>query len=264
MPTLGNRFAGKVALITGGGTGIGAATARRICAEGGKVVVTGRRAEPIKDLAAELDGGWLAGDAADPEHLSQAVALCVKLFGGLDILVANAATEHFAPVEHMELDKWRAAFSVNLEGPMLASKAALPEMRRRGGGAIVLVGSLAGLLAVPASGTYMASKAGLIGLNRSLAFDYGPEGIRSNMVCPALVPTEMTDRTMEMVGSMNGVSAAEMMNRIGNVYPLRRVGKPEEIAATIAFLASEDASFITGTVLVADGGASIIDVATLA
>jgi len=264
MRIIGNRFEGKVALITGGGTGIGAATARRIAAEGGKVVVTGQRAEPIKAIAGELGGAWLAGDATDHAHLLQAVALCTEQFGGLDILIANAGTEYVAPVEHMQFDNWRETFAVNLDGPMLASKAALPEMRRRGGGSIVLVGSVAGLLAVPACGAYMASKAGLLGLNRSLAFDYGPEGVRSNLVCPALVPTEMTDRTMGMVGSMNGVTAEEMMSRIGQVYPLRRTGKPEEIAAAIAFLASDDASFITGTVMVADGGAAIVDVSTMA
>jgi len=264
MRVFGNRFEGKTALITGGGTGIGAATARRIAAEGGRVVVTGRRREPIEAVAHEIDGAWLAGDAADAAHLHEAVALCVDRFGGLDILIANAAIEYVAPVEHMDLASWREVFAVNLDGPMLASQAALPEMRRRGGGAIVLVGSVAGLLAVPACGAYMASKAGLLGLNRTLAFDYGPEGIRSNMVCPALVQTEMTDRTMAMVGSMNGVSAEEMMTRIGNVYPLRRTGKPDEIAAAIAFLASDDASFITGTVTLADGGAAIVDVATVA
>jgi meso-butanediol dehydrogenase/(S,S)-butanediol dehydrogenase/diacetyl reductase len=264
MRTTGNRFEGKTALITGGGTGIGAATARRIAAEGGSVVVTGRRPEPIITLAQEIDGAWIAGDTADPAHVAQAVALCVERFGGLDILIANAATEYVAPVEHVDLDKWREVFAVNLDGPMLAAKAALPEMRRRGGGAIVLVGSIAGLLAVPACGSYMASKAALLGLNRTLAFDYGPEGVRSNLVCPALVPTEMTDRTMEMVGSMNGVSAQDMITRIGNTYPLRRAGTPEEIAAAIAFLASDDASFITGTVMLADGGASIVDVGTLA
>ena len=164
----------------------------------------------------------------------------------------------------MDLGQWRNVFSVNLDGPMMAARTAVPEMRRRGGGAIVLVGSVAGMLAVPACGAYMASKAGLMGLNRSIAYEGGPDGIRCNMVCPALVRTEMTDRSMTLVGAMNGVAGEEMMARIGALYPLRRTGKVDEIAASIAFLASEDASFVTGTVLTADGGASIVDIATLA
>ncbi len=264
MQQAGNRFDGKVALITGGGTGIGAATARRIAAEGGKVIVTGRRDAPIRQVAEEIGGAWISGDAADPAHLADAVALGIERFGGIDVLVANAGREYMAQVEHVDLDKWRETFAVNLEGPMLASRALVPEMRRRGGGSIVIVASVAALVAFPFGASYMASKAALLGLSRSLALDYGPNGIRSNVICPALVPTEMTARSMAMVGSMHGISADAMMDRIGQIYPLRRYGQPEEIAAAIAFLGSSDASFITGTVMIADGGASVIDVGTMA
>lgn len=260
----GKRFDGKVALVTGGGSGIGAATARRIAAEGGKVVVTGRRAEPIRALAQDIDGAWLAGDAADPDHLQAAVDLCVSRFGGADILVANAGTEHLAQIEHMDLGKWRETFALNIDGPMLASRAIIPAMRRRGGGAIVHVASVAACVAIPFGAAYMASKAALLGLSRSLTLEYGPEGIRSNVICPALVPTEMTERTMAMVGAAQGISGQDVMDRIARVYPLRRYGTPQDIAAAIAFLASDDAAFIAGTVMMADGGASVIDVATLA
>jgi meso-butanediol dehydrogenase/(S,S)-butanediol dehydrogenase/diacetyl reductase len=260
----GMRFQGKVALITGGGTGIGAATARRLADEGAKVVVTGRRAEPIRAVAEAIDGAWLAGDACDPAHLQAAVDLCVSRFGRADVLVANAGTEHLAQIEHMDLDKWRDTFALNIDGPMLACRAILPEMRRRGGGAIVHVASVAALVAIPFGAAYMASKAALLGLSRSLTLEYGPEGIRSNVICPALVPTEMTERTMDMVGAAQGLSGKEIMDRIAKVYPLRRYGQPEDIAAAIAFLASDDAAFISGTVMVADGGASVVDVATLA
>jgi len=260
----GMRFQGKVALITGGGTGIGAATARRLANEGAKVVVTGRRAEPIRAVAEAIDGAWLAGDACDPAHLQAAVDLCVSRFGRADVLVANAGTEHLAQIEHMDLDKWRDTFALNIDGPMLACRAILPEMRRRGGGAIVHVASVAALVAIPFGAAYMASKAALLGLSRSLTLEYGPEGIRSNVICPALVPTEMTERTMDMVGAAQGLSGKEVMDRIAKVYPLRRYGQPEDIAAAIAFLASDDAAFISGIVMLADGGASVVDVATLA
>ena len=110
----------------------------------------------------------------------------------------------------------------------------------------------------------MASKAALLGLNRSVTLEYGPEGIRSNVICPALVPTEMTERTMAMIGEPRGLSGQELMDRIAQIYPLRRYGKPEDIAAGIAFLASDDAAFISGTTLTADGGATVLDVAILA
>ena len=262
---MGNaRFAGKVALITGGGTGIGAAIAREISAGGGKVVLTGRRPQPIERIADEVGGAAIAGDTSDPAHLEEAVALAVARFGGLDILVANAGVEHLARVEDMDLANWHQTMAVNVDGPMLASRASIAEMRRRGGGSIVLVASMAALVAVPAGAAYMTTKAALLGLNRSLAMDYGPEGIRCNIVCPALVPSEMTDRTMAMVAAFKGMAPDELIARIGNVYPLRRPGKPEEIAKAVGFLASDEASFITGVVLAADGGAGIVDVATLA
>jgi meso-butanediol dehydrogenase/(S,S)-butanediol dehydrogenase/diacetyl reductase len=256
---LGKRFEGKVALITGGGTGIGAATARRIAAEGGKVVVTGRRIEPIAKVADETGGAALVGDTSDLDHLKAAVALAVERFGGLDVLVANAGTESIGSVLNIDLDQWRRTIAVNLGGAMMACRVAIPEMRRRGGGAIVHVASVAALVALPGGAAYMTSKAAMLGLNRSIALDYGPEGIRSNLICPALVRTEMTERGFGFVAKSRGITLDEQIKEIVRLYPLRREGMPEELAASIAFLASDDASFITGTVLVADGGAGIVD-----
>ncbi len=261
---ISQRFEGKVVLITGGGTGIGAATARRIAAEGGKVVVTGRRPEPIADIAAETGGAALAGDASDPAHIEAAIALAVERFGGLDVLVANAGTDFMAPLDKMDLNGWRRTVSVNLDGPMLACRAVIPEMIRRGGGAIVHVASIAAMRAIPMSAAYMSTKAALMGLNQSIAFDYGPQGIRSNVICPALVRTELAERGVGAAAAAQGLDYKQLEERIGNVYPLRRIGKPEDIAAAIAFYASDDAAFITGTVLLADGGASIVDCAVLA
>jgi meso-butanediol dehydrogenase / (S,S)-butanediol dehydrogenase / diacetyl reductase len=258
------RFEGKVALITGGGTGIGAAAARRIAAEGGKVVVTGRRPGPIAAIAEETGGLALAGDATDQAHVEAAVALAVDRFGGLDVLVANAGIGFVSPLVGLDLAAWKQTMSINLDGPMLASKAAIPAMIKRGGGAIVHVASLAAVRALPFSSAYMASKAAVLALNRSIAFDYGPQGIRSNAICPALVPTEMAEEGVTMAAAAQGLTYKELEKRIANVYPLRRVGIPDDIAAAIAFFASDDAAFITGTMLMADGGASIVDCAVLA
>lgn len=258
------RFEGKVALITGGGTGIGAAAARRIAAEGGKVVVTGRRQEPIAAVAAETEGAFLAGDATDPTHVEAAVALAVERFGGVDVLVANAGMGFAMPLTEVHIDVWRRTVEVNLDGPMLASKAVIPEMIRRGGGAIVHVASLAAHLALPMSSAYMASKAALLALSRSIAFDYGPHGIRSNAVCPALVRTDLAEQGVGAAAAAQGLEYRQLEERIGNVYPVRRIGTPEDIAAAIAFFASDDAAFITGAMLMADGGASIVDSAVMA
>jgi meso-butanediol dehydrogenase / (S,S)-butanediol dehydrogenase / diacetyl reductase len=258
-----NRFEGKVALITGGGTGIGAAAARRIAAEGGKVVVTGRRMALIAAVAKEIGGAALAGDTTDFEHLKAAVSLGVERFGGIDVLVANAGVENLGSVLDVPLDAWRKTLLVNIDGAMLASRAAIPEMQRRGGGAIVLVSSLAGLTGGPSFAAYSTSKTALIGLSRSLAVDYGRQRIRSNVICPALIPTDMVLRGLEGLAKHKGSSVDVLLKEFVRYYPLGRAGTVEEMAATIAFLASDDAGFITGAVLPADGGASIVDVSPL-
>lgn len=254
------RFKGKVALITGGGSGIGAAVARQIASEGGKVIVTGRQLWPLSKVADEIDGLAVAGDTSDVAHLSQAVDLAVERFGGVDILIANAGIEMFGSIIDVDLEGWRQALSVNLEGAMLASRAVIPEMRRRGGGAIVHVSSIAGLRAVPGYVSYMTSKAALFGLSRSIAMDFGRDGIRSNVICPGLVRTEMAERGLGFLAAEKGVPLETVMEEVVRYYPLRRAATPEEIGRSIAFLASDDASFITGAVLSADGGAGIVDV----
>jgi NAD(P)-dependent dehydrogenase (short-subunit alcohol dehydrogenase family) len=260
----GTRFEGKVAIVTGGGTGIGAATARRIASEGGKVVVTGRRPEPLAAIAKEIGGVALAGDATDLTHLEAAAALAVERFGGIDILVANAATGSFGTVADVGVDDWREVFKLNVEAPMLATKVVLPYLKQRGGGAIVLVGSIASLRAAPRFAAYMSSKTALIGLNRSIAVDYGPDGIRSNIICPALIRTDMAEGGINAGAAMKGCSPDEMLHAMVHAYPLQRIGEPDEIGAAIAFLASDDSSFITGAVIAADGGASIVDITSLA
>ncbi|MCJ2178074.1 SDR family NAD(P)-dependent oxidoreductase [Novosphingobium album (ex Hu et al. 2023)] len=257
------RFAGKTALITGGGTGIGRATAEAIVSEGGNVVLIGRRLEPLEAVSAACGALAVAGDTTSPEDLERAAKLAEDTYGGLDILVANAGIEHFGSVETVGLDDWRKVIETNLEGSMLAARASIPAMRRRGGGAIVLVASVAANLGAPSYVSYLASKAGMHGLNRSLAYDYGRERIRSNVICPGWVATEMTDRAKHDIAAAEGTTAEQLVADVVANYPLRRMAEPEEIARAIAFLASDDSSFITGTSLVADGGGSIVDIGTL-
>ena len=202
------RLAGKVALISGGGTGIGAATARLFAREGASVVVTGRRLGPIETVAKEVSGLAVAGDTSDPAHAAEAVAAAVTTFGGLDVVVANAGIGFGGSAGDVDDEHWQRTLDVNLTGPMVLTRAALPALLERGGGSIVLVSSINGLVATTDSAAYGTSKAGLIGLARSLAVDYGPRGIRANALCPGWVVTPMADEEMDELGASRTASAA--------------------------------------------------------
>jgi meso-butanediol dehydrogenase/(S,S)-butanediol dehydrogenase/diacetyl reductase len=253
------RLAGKVALISGGGTGIGAATARRFAASGAKVVVTGRRPDPIEEVAKSVGGMALPGDISDADHCEALVRAAVDAFGGLDILVANAGVELFGSATDVPLEQWREVLRVNLDGVLFSARAAIGPMKERGGGAIVVLGSVASLFGVPNFVSYVTSKHAVIGLTRSLAVDYGPDGIRVNAVCPSFTRTEMGDRALETLGAMQGLDLEQAAVRGTRSYPLRRPALPDEIAAVIEFLCSDDASFVTGVTMPVDGGASIVD-----
>ncbi|HEY7401281.1 MAG TPA: glucose 1-dehydrogenase [Actinomycetota bacterium] len=259
-----SRLEGRVAIVSGGGTGIGAATARAFAREGAKVVVTGRRPEPIEAVAAEVEGLAVAGDAADPDHATETVRLAVSRFGGLDVVVANAASGYGGAAGDVDEERWRRTIDVNLTGPLLLVRAALPAMLDRGAGAIVLVSSVSGLVSGPESAAYVTSKAGLLGLTRSLSVDYGPNGIRANAICPGWVVTPMGDRAMDGLAKQRGISREEAYRLVSANAPLRRPATAEEIAACCVFLASDESSIVTGTALIADGGGMAVDVADLA
>jgi NAD(P)-dependent dehydrogenase (short-subunit alcohol dehydrogenase family) len=191
----------KVALITGGGSGIGAATARLFAGEGAKVVVTGRRPEPLQAVADACGGLAVAGDTGDPHHVRRAVETAVAHFGGIDILVTSAGIAPGGTVGDMADDDWQSTLTTNLTGPMIMARAVLPVMLARGGGSVVFVSSTAGLAAAPSSAAYDVSKAGLIALARALAVDYGVQGVRANALVPGWVRTPMGDRSMDALGA---------------------------------------------------------------
>jgi meso-butanediol dehydrogenase/(S,S)-butanediol dehydrogenase/diacetyl reductase len=261
--TVAGRLEGRVALVTGGGPGIGAAVARRFARAGASVVVTGRRPGPIGAVAREVGGVAVQGDVRDDRHLREAVATAVERFGGLDVVVANAGTSGGGDVGALDDREWARVLDTNLTGVMRTARAALPALLDRGGGSIVVVSSVAGLLAGPASAAYDTSKAGLLGLVRSMALDLGPRGVRVNAVCPGWVRSEMSEREMDALGSRLGIDRDEAYEVVSRHLPLRRVAEPEEIAACVLFLASEEASYVTGAILVADGGGAVVDVASL-
>jgi len=255
------RLENKVALITGGGTGIGAATARMFAREGAKVVVTGRRPEPIERVAAAVDGVAVAGDTSDPAHASEAVSAAVSTFGGLDVLVAAAGIGGMAgSVGDMDDENWRRTLEVNLTGPMVMTRAAIPAMLDRGSGSVVLVSSTNALSASPSSVAYDSSKAALNALARGIAVDHGPQGIRANALCPGWVITPMADASMDEMGAVNGgIGRQEAYDLATANVPTRRPGTAEEMANCCLFLASDESSIVNGATLVADGGALAVE-----
>ena len=245
------RLDGKVALITGGGTGIGAACAREFAQEGAAVVLTGRRKDVLEAVAKEIEqkkGRALAvsGSVTDEAHARSAVAQAVRAFGKLDILINNAGAGAFGKVLH-ETDEaiWNEMLATNLTGTYRMIKAAVPEMIKAGGGSIVNVSSIASLVGIPMIAAYSASKGGMDALTRCVAMDYATQKIRCNSVCPGLVDTPM---------AADLIDNKEALAQIMTAYPLGRYGTSEEVAKLILYLASDESSWMTGTVIPIDGG----------
>jgi meso-butanediol dehydrogenase / (S,S)-butanediol dehydrogenase / diacetyl reductase len=257
------RLEGKGAIVSGGGTGIGAATARSFAREGAKVVVTGRRTEPLESVAAETGGLPVPGDVTERGAAEAAVAAAVERFGGLDVVVANAGTGFGGTAGDVDDERWQRTLDVNVTGVLRLVRAALPRLIERGGGSIVLVSSTSGLVSATDSAAYVTSKHALLGLARSIAVDYGPKGIRANALCPGWVVTPMGDGEMDTVAARRGITRDEAYALTTATVPLRRPATPEEIAACALFLASDESSIVTGSVLVADGGGMAADIATI-
>lgn len=257
-------FDGKVAFITGGGSGIGAAVARQFTAGGGKVVLMGRRAAPLEAVATPLGGLAVPGDAADAADVRRALAAARQAFGGVDVLVANAGGRAPGNVEDTDDGAWARAARLNLDTAFVCARETLPELIARKGN-IVIVSSLAGHFAGPAAAGYVTMKHALIGLARSLARDYGRHGVRANALCPGWVRTELADQQMAVLASrynLPDIDAAYAM--VTQDVPLGRAASADEVGRCALFLASSQASMITGHALLVDGGASAVDLPTLA
>jgi meso-butanediol dehydrogenase / (S,S)-butanediol dehydrogenase / diacetyl reductase len=255
---------GKVAIVTGGGTGIGAAVTDRFIAEGAKVCITGRRLEKLENEAKKFPKGSVlccAGDVSNYEDVKKIIAAALKLTGKIDILVNNAALDENGSITEISPEEFSHVLDVNLTGPFRMMKEAIPIMAKNGGGSIINIASIGGLVCMPKSPAYAASKAGLIHLTKQAALEYGPSNIRCNALCPGATRTEMLVESTTGIAKEAGTDINSLLTQFSSHVPLRRVCSPSEIAGACYFLASEDASFVTGIALVVDGGAIIVDVA---
>jgi meso-butanediol dehydrogenase/(S,S)-butanediol dehydrogenase/diacetyl reductase len=258
------RLEGKVALITGGGAGIGAAIAERFVAEGAKVCITGRRQHVLDEMVCNLSEGAVIacqGDVAEFEDARRMVDVALSFSGRLDVLVNNAAIDPAGTVVDIDPELWRRVMETNITGPFLMMKAAIPHMIEGGGGSIINIASLAGVRCLPGMPAYCTSKAGLIMLTQQAALDYGPYKIRCNVVCPGATRTEMLEHSLGPAAKAFNTDVDGIFARLSSKVPLRRVAAPAEMGGVCTFLAEDDSAFMTGAVLLLDGGAAIVDVA---
>lgn len=250
------RLAGKVALITGGGTGIGRACGLLFAKEGARVALAGRRAEPLEKVVAEVGarGGEaiaMVCDVTRAAEVDAAVQRVVARFGGLQILVNNAGALAVATAEQTSEAEWDRLMDTNAKGVFLMTRAALPELRRAKGSSVVNIGSILGLIGMKNRAAYCASKGAVTLLTKAMALDHAAEGIRINCICPSLVETELV---AGLFTSQPDPQAARRA-RIEQI-PIGRLGRPEDVAQLALFLASDESSWITGAALPLDGGLS--------
>ena len=261
------RLENMAAVITGGGTGIGAAVARRFVGEGARVCLVGRRKALLEEVAKSLPSGAAMvcpGDVSSESDVDRIVDAALDFAGAINILVNNAGFSVHGAIADLPPAEWRRAVDVNLTGPFLTMHKTIPRMIEAGGGSIVNIASIGGIRSIPGAPAYCSSKAGLIMLTRQAAVDYGRQKIRCNAVCPGLTQTEMSNSNMDRIGSLFNLDRAGAYRLAVADLPLGRAAVPDEIAPLCAYLASGESSFMTGAVLVIDGGISVLDAGMLA
>jgi NAD(P)-dependent dehydrogenase (short-subunit alcohol dehydrogenase family) len=253
------RFKDKIAVVTGAATGIGGATADAFSEEGAAVVLTDVNEADLVARANRLNaagGNCIAvlADISSPDDAQRVASEAVAAFGGIDYLVASAGIQTYGTVVSTDEDTWDRTLAVNAKGVYLAAKFSIPEMVRRGGGAIVTVASVQGLFSQPNVAAYAASKGAVIAMTRTMAIDHASDNIRANSICPGSIETPLLHFAAE---KMQPEDPAGAIKDWGGLHVLGRVGQPEEMAQVALFLCSDAASFVTGAAIVADGGLTI-------
>ncbi|MGW6733898.1 SDR family NAD(P)-dependent oxidoreductase [Streptomyces sp. NPDC055013] len=255
----------RVVVVTGGGTGIGEATVRLLREGGHHVVLSGRRSEPLRRLERETGALAYPSDVGDPEAADGLVRAALAAYGRLDGLVLNAGIGRGGTVGDLSLEDWDEVMRTNVTGPLLLLRAAIPHLLEARG-AVVAVASVSALRNGTSNVPYATSKAALLQLCRSVAVDYGRQGVRANIVCPSWVRSEMADRRMARFAAeadLPGDDVANAYEEVTRVLPLGRPGEPREVAEAIGWLLSPAASYVNGAVLTVDGGATAVDPGTL-
>lgn len=247
------------AVITGGGRGIGAATARALARAGARVVVSARSSEQIEAVESELRQAGLeawsvACDVTDPDQVRALAAQSRQLVGPVQILVNNAGVASSAPLKHLALEEWNRLLTVNATGPYLCTQAFLPGMLETGWGRVVNVASIAGKIGAPYIAGYCASKHALVGFTRAIAAEVAAEGVTVNAVCPGYVDTPMTDQSVANIAAKTGLSESAAREHLNSTSPQNRLIEPREVAHLIASLCDPAAMGINGQAIVLDGG----------
>lgn len=245
------RLKGKTAIITGAGSGIGRACALALAGEGAKVALVGRRHERLEEVARRIGESALViqADVSKKDEVDRVAAETVARFGGVNILLNNAGVLHIGTAEQITEDQWDETFNLNVRGLWLLSRAVLPHMRKAAGGSIVNIASVLGINGARNRAAYAASKGAVVLLTKCMAIDHGRENIRVNAICPSFVETELTAKVISQAPDPGKVRAERIA-----VHPLGRLGQPEDIAGMAVYLASDESSWVTGTVFSVDGG----------
>ncbi len=248
------RFTNKVILITGGARGIGRACAERFTAEGGRVAILDIDAAAAQQTAAALNGLGLPCDVTDPASVQAAVQAVLAAWGRIDVLVANAGIYRGAPLAEVTLAEWNLVLAVNLTGTFLACQATAPTFAAQRSGSIVIMSSMGGKTSWPATAAYSASKSGQLGLMRSIAQELGVHNINCNAVCLGHADTEMLRDVDARLCAENAWEPGAYLRQVAETNPMRRLGTLEEVAALVAFLASDEARYLNGQAVELDGG----------